>query len=772
VIALALILLWFLPAVAQSTSDALLSESEAQIESLKVQLAQIKATIGSPSVTDEQLLEQRTLVEALNIANAAQVAKLKGPLIEVDAQLKRLGPPPQAEAIEIPQIAAQRQVLNGRMARLTALQTQLELIKLESDQEVSRILALQRDQFFERIFRPDKSILNPGMWVDAVTNLRIFSSRASVFFGDWWRQVRGEANLGGLAVLPAGIVLLLMVWNFIVRRLARGFGSQRLEDGNAQMTSMSRLLRVITGMAIGLFFVFVFWLFLFAALDVSQVLTNRIEPVVKSIAGLLASVFSSFLLTYLICAPRRSEARLVAIDDGAARTIPLLVAAAAFAKGVTETSSSFSNILNLPVSLTAGLTAVIAISLVILIGMLLIVFRKQADRDVGEGKSYFLAWFVQLLPVIWVLLGLSVIALVLGYISLGFFIASNILDTALLAIVIAIVHYLADAVSDTMLNPASWIGHALRASLGFSEKAVSRVSLILRTTTDVVLFVLALPVLFSIWTVTWIDISTIKNSFVNGFTIGNITLSPWGIVIAAVVLAIGVALTRSLTGWLQQRVLSETTLDKGVQNSIRTASQYVGYILAFALALAAAGIDFSNIALVAGALGVGIGFGLQSIVNNFVSGLILLAERPIRVGDWVETEKGEGVVKKINVRSTEIETFDSCTVFVPNSTLISQSVRNWTHRDTVGRLSINVMVDDSNNADKVAEVLLEQIRQNPKILRYPEPSVHLSKFAPKRLEFEVKGHIADVFEVNRVSSEIRFAIARAFDSKKIKYATA
>ena len=134
----------------------------------------------------------------------------------------------------------------------------------------------------------------------------------------------------------------------------------------------------------------------------------------------------------------------------------------------------------------------------------------------------------------------------------------------------------------------------------------------------------------------------------------------------------GIAVTKLFVGWLNRRILLETRIDKGVQDLVRKGATYAGYIIAAGLPLRRLAWEFSNLALVAGALGVGIGFGLQSIVNNFVSGLYPLAERPIRVGDWVSIPAGEGLVKKINVRATEIETFDGCSIIVPNSNLITE----------------------------------------------------------------------------------------------------
>ena len=207
-----------------------------------------------------------------------------------------------------------------------------------------------------------------------------------------------------------------------------------------------------------------------------------------------------------------------------------------------------------------------------------------------------------------------------------------------------------------------------------------------------------------------------------------------------------------------------------MQESILKGSTYAGYVLALGFALTAAGLDFSNLAIIAGALGVGIGFGLQSIVNNFVSGLIILAERPIRVGDWVSLPTGEGVVRRINVRSTEIETFDSCSIILPNSLLVTEPVRNWTHNDNMGRFLVTVTVDYGSDAELVKKVLQGAAREHDKVLTHPEPVAILARFGPSGLDFELRAYVADIFEAAGVASDLRFALLGLFAEKGISIA--
>ena len=203
-------------------------------------------------------------------------------------------------------------------------------------------------------------------------------------------------------------------------------------------------------------------------------------------------------------------------------------------------------------------------------------------------------------------------------------------------------------------------------------------------------------------------------------------------------------------------------------NSIGAVLAYTGFLASLLLALSYLGFSLSNVALVAGALSVGIGFGLQSIANNFVSGLILLAERPIKVGDWIVLGDQQGRVQKISVRSTEIRTFDQSTVIVPNADLITGRVVNWTHGGTLGRIVIHVGVSYSADPRKVMELLLGVGEESSKTLDYPKTRVVFAGFGDSSLDFTLYAYIRDVGETLAVQTELRLAIFEALKANDIE----
>jgi potassium efflux system protein len=753
-------------ALAQSTSDAQVSSFEFRLESLRGRLKAVEAVLQEGGAADAALNDQKNAVESIQLDSLAEASKLRAPTSEVMQQLERLGPPPEAGTAEPSALAAQRRILETRAARLAAAQKQVELLDGEAATALNRIYTIQREQFFGRIFKSDKSVLNPRLWYDTGVGLWSFAAATIRIFEEAFQNARNNSNPLGLLLLPACAAILFMVWKAAQRAL--GFSPVgKVENETHQLAPVQRLWRALVGLLGLTVIVFAGMILIDATVELANITTPRAKAYLDAFLKVLSNGILYAAVTYFLCAPRAPEARLIAVDDKSARLLPLLVGGAAALSSLGSQLPALFDALRLPLTGMAGQTAVISVAMVGIIGLITAVIQNQAQLGQAEGTSYYLAWFVRFLPIVWALLGSAGFALVLGYIALAYFITGSILDTALFVIILALIHSLADAFSDTLQNPLSRVGQLLRHYTGLTEVGLARIALAFRTSVDSVLVFLSIPVLFLIWTVTWIDMRSIFGWIFNGITIGNITLSPWGILVAILVLGAGIAITRVVTRWLQRRVLSETSLDKGVQDSVRTSASYLGYIIAASFALSAAGLNFSNIAIIAGALGVGIGFGLQSIVNNFVSGLILLAERPVRVGDWVITNAGEGIVKKINVRSTEIETFDSLTVIVPNSNLITESVRNWTHRDTIGRFNVVVTVEEKAKPETVVEIMKSAATQHPKVLRYPEPQVHLSKFINGGMEYSMKCSVADVFESARISSDVRFVIANNLARAKI-----
>jgi potassium efflux system protein len=194
----------------------------------------------------------------------------------------------------------------------------------------------------------------------------------------------------------------------------------------------------------------------------------------------------------------------------------------------------------------------------------------------------------------------------------------------------------------------------------------------------------------------------------------------------------------------------------------------VGIVIAAMLGVSTVGLDLTNIALIAGALSVGIGFGLQNIVNNFVSGITLLIERSIKVGDWVVVGDQGGIVKRIQVRATEIETFQCTSVIVANSAFLQEPVINRTRKDSFGRIEVPVGVAYGSDTAKVEQILLDAAKANPKVASWPEPFVLFQNFDNSSLDFELRYYCPNVFDTFPTGSELRFAIDRAFRRESIE----
>jgi len=293
----------------------------------------------------------------------------------------------------------------------------------------------------------------------------------------------------------------------------------------------------------------------------------------------------------------------------------------------------------------------------------------------------------------------------------------------------------------------------------------------LKVTITFTLLIVLVYSLLRLWGLSEVGIAQAQNYLMSGFDVGSLHVVPTKLLLALLTLALLLSTSAWLRGRMEHEWLLNTRMDRGAREALVTITGYVGVALAIVIALGIAGMEFSNLAIVAGALSVGIGFGLQNIVNNFISGLILLFERPIKTGDWVVVGTTEGYVKRISIRSTQIQTFDQSDVIVPNSEIIQGQVTNWMLRDPHGRVRVPIGVAYGSDTEKVKQLLLEVACAHPQVISdgsASEPSVLFLAFGDSALQFELRCIIENIDKRLQVRSDLNFAIDAAFRANGIE----
>ncbi|MDR0477068.1 MAG: mechanosensitive ion channel [Desulfobulbaceae bacterium] len=253
-----------------------------------------------------------------------------------------------------------------------------------------------------------------------------------------------------------------------------------------------------------------------------------------------------------------------------------------------------------------------------------------------------------------------------------------------------------------------------------------------------------------------------------GFTIGDLRLSPGFLVLVVLIFYSGLLVSETLQYVLVRGVLPRYTSEMGVRVSIARLAHYVIIALTFLVMLNVLGFKLAQLTIVGGALGVGIGFGLQAIVNNFASGLILLFERPIKVGDTIRFGSDTGEVKEVGLRATIIRTYDNAEVVVPNSMLITGQVTNWTLANRRARLKVPVGVAYGSDVAKVMEILLACANEHPGVLSEPKPTVLFMAFAASSLDFELRAWLPDYLHSAGILSELNVEIESRFNEAGIE----
>ncbi|WP_410825755.1 mechanosensitive ion channel family protein, partial [Methylobacterium sp. sgz302003] len=500
------------------------------------------------------------------------------------------------------------------------------------------------------------------------------------------------------------------------------------------------------------------------AIEASELVPERFTVVVHGILGALAFVAVVEAVTDALLSPDRPNWRLVAMEDATAERLTRLAIAIAVVITVGRTVEELNDSLSLalPISIiTRGLFALV-VAVVLAEGLRRFAARAETEEAclgpyvAAESNTSTIGGPLRILG--WVVAGAVALCALAGYIALSSFLIDQLLWTAVGAALLYLAIVSADAFIGGVLQDDSRVATALQANTGLRKRSLNQIAVLMAGLVRVVLITTAAVLLLATWGVESTDIYASFRAAFFGFKVGDVTVSLSTIVFALGLFVLGLLVARTVKRWLENTYLPATDLDPGLRNSIATVTGYVGFLISLTVAFSFLGLSLEKITIVAGALSVGIGFGLQSIVNNFVSGLLLLWERPIRVGDLVVIGDNEGYVRRISVRSTEIQTFDRSAVIVPNSNLISGVVKNRVRGDRTGRVAITVSVLRNQDPVKAADLIVGCARAHPDVLREPPPRVVFRKIGDPFLEFELIAMILDVGQQLKVQSDLNFAV--------------
>ena len=746
------------PVVAQETVPEIVASQQKVIADLGAKADEIEKRIEANADDDGRLADLRVELDVLAKDLLKAGVAFRPRLTEINTRLESLGSPPgEGQPPEAELLAKERQALLSEKSQINVLLGEAETISLRVNRLIAEIAQMRRDLFANTLskrYEIDYALL--GQVVADLTDelARLYSTVAA-----WLKfvvQYKLSSVLTAAFFAVAGAAVLMIGG----RRLFAGLLNADASDPDPPYISRlsvafwSTLLR---SASVTVFFASTWFFF-----DYFDVLRGDIGAMLMAAFTVVVLVLFVHRLAHAVLSPKLPTWRLLEIEPRPARLLVWLITAMAVATGVDYLLGEVFRIRGAPLALTVGES--LAASVIVGILMILIASVKPFAGDDGRHRP----WPTLLRIAFYLVGGLTVLMALLGYIGLAKYVSQQIVITGATLALMYIGVLSGRAVAEEGAFAGTALGRRLGERFRIDEATFDQLGLATSILINILVLFVGVPMILLHLGFQWGDIRAWAYSIATEIRVGTVSFSLIGIVTGIAVFAIGFFATRWFQGWLDDSVMTRGRVDAGVRNSIRTAVGYAGVGLAGLIGISAAGIDLSNLALIAGALSLGIGFGLQNVVSNFVSGLILLAERPFKVGDWIVAGAVQGTVKKISVRATEIETFQRQTVIMPNSELINAAVGNWTHRNKLGRIEIPVGVAYGSDARKVHALLMEIASAHPMVLKNPEPSVAFIRFGDSSLDFEIRVFLSDVLNGVKVQNDIRFTILEAFAQRSIE----
>ncbi|WP_423198556.1 DUF3772 domain-containing protein [Cupriavidus sp. H19C3] len=741
-----------------SRADALAELKRLQTEQDRIkQAASAPDSKGKLHDLEDALQGLGTDVDKLTAALTPQIAQLQ-------AQLDVLGPPPAPGTTppEAAAVARNRADLNNRKSQLEgalkqAGETRDNIANLED-----QLAKLKRSRLKDQLALRSDSVLNPQFWAPLFKRTDEDQRRFDAF----WDQV---APMGALAWQPgarAGTVALLLlalaVWTLgrrVIERGAAWFCLTRLPETRLRRSALAlaTALTTVATTAIAVHAAYV-------ALTRNYAPPPDLENLLSEMAKLMmTSALIAGLGRALLCTGHPSW-RLPALADPVAlamRPFPSILAGLLLLAGTLE---QLNRTLDTSVPFTLLGRGLVSLVVVVVIGAALLRANRVRTELAAAGEQpearATLAGLIHAAVTLTIVISLG--ALLIGYITVGRFLTYELVWFDIVLCSLYLLTQLTRDICESVFSVNHASGRVIKQLFGMADHHLEQTSTVLSGIgASVLLLVAVIALLTGGFGTTPAELADSLLRVFGGERLRSFNIMPDRIFNAIVALTVGVWLLRSVRRWLDAEMLPKLGMDPGLRASLITLFSNVGYVLLVLLALSLLGVRWNNLAWIVSALSVGIGFGLQEIVKNFVSGLILLTERPVKVGDMVSIGGVEGDIRRINVRATEIQLGDRSTMIVPNSQLISQNVRNVTmNNSTQGVASLQLTFPLNTDPEQVRDLLLAAYRDNEAILDVPAPSVMFNQLAPNGITLSVTGFVSSPRMTANAKSDLLFEILK------------
>ncbi|MGI9480102.1 MAG: mechanosensitive ion channel domain-containing protein [Hyphomicrobiaceae bacterium] len=754
-----------------SRDDALFPEKlNNAIQQQSAEIARLAKSLSRVRKNDAELEVLRPQIEAILAASEASEKQVKPLLDAVDRQIKALGDTPKdGETSETPEIAAVRARLKDIQRQLRGALKQSELTRVRSSQLIARIQSLRLENLGRDLrHRELPPPTSRAHWQKLSAQLPRLGSQIVTVTENWW--VIAGPRIHWLFLIIIGAGFLWWALRGAVDSRIRSWVRHPIED--EPPAYLKRVRMAVATLPLMLIPGLVTMAACYLALSATGLLNEQVDTMALAALRAIALYLIASGLAKAILLPSAPSWRLIGQPTAMARRYLWLTRLLAGVYCLDLWLHDVFAALQVPTSIVTATTLIANLAFAALLyAFAWLPTRHGQSEPVDErisGRLLQNAVYWLRLPATLAVAAIAIASL-LGYLALGRFVAGQVMLVGISAAALLLGHLAARSIASGQTDIfGSGIDDAMDRRLALSGRRRSIILGTLSLLLNVVLAVGTISLLLISWGFSGAELVGWGRSLLFGFEVGKFRFSLIQILLAVALFVGVIVLTRLFQSWLSRKVLAGERIDRGIANSVHAGIGYAGIALAALIGVSYAGLDLSNIALIASALSIGIGFGLNAIASNFVSGLIMLIERPIKVGDWVVVGPHQGYVRHISVRATEIETFDRASVIIPNSDFMTSAVQNWTHRNAMGRVVVNVGVAYGTDPDEIMTLLNQVAADCDKLLTYPAPYVVFEEFGASSLDFSIRGYIADVNSMLSAKTALRLAITRVFRENDIE----